>query len=193
MRTTTLGAAPALVWTLALTACSDAKAVSPPVTNAPAAVTASAVESAQPSAGAAARPDNAAAAKPTRPRASIIAFTDAHKQTREFIGYYRSIKLTPEQERIKVAALSALPAPCCAKFTLATCCCPCNMSKAVWGMAAWLITEKGQSVEQVRQAAVDWLAFINPNGFSGEACLKGGCNRPAAHDGCGGMNETHLL
>lgn len=126
-------------------------------------------------------------------RSSVLQFTDAARQTKEFIGYYRSIKLTPEQERVKVEALSALAAPCCSKFTLATCCCPCNMSKAVWGMAAWLITEKGHGVEQVRQAAVDWLAFINPNGFSGEACSKGHCNRPTAHDGCGGMNEAELL
>ncbi len=123
----------------------------------------------------------------------VLQFTDAARQTKQFIGYYRTIKLTPEQERIKVEALSALAAPCCSKFTLATCCCPCNMSKAVWGMAAWLITEKGQGVEQVRQAAVDWLAFVNPNGFSGEACTKGRCNRPTAHDGCGGMNEAELL
>lgn len=126
-------------------------------------------------------------------RSSVLQFTDASRQTKEFIGYYRSIKLTPEQERIKVEALSALPAPCCSKFTLATCCCPCNMSKAVWGMAAWLITEHGQGVEQVRQATVEWLAFINPNGSSGDACEKGRCNRPTAHDGCGGMNEAELL
>lgn len=124
---------------------------------------------------------------------TAIAFADAAAQTKEFIGYYRSIKLTPEQERIKVEALSALAAPCCSKFTLATCCCPCNMSKAVWGMAAWLITEKGQGVEEVRQAAVDWLRFINPQGFSGKACSNGGCMRPTAHDGCGGMDEAHLL
>lgn len=125
--------------------------------------------------------------------ATTIVFTDAKAQTRKFIGYYRSIKLTPEQERIKVEALSALAAPCCSKFTLATCCCPCNMSKAVWGMAAWLITEKGQGVEQVRQAATDWLQFINPGGFSGEACSNGGCKRPTAHDGCGGMDEADLI
>jgi hypothetical protein len=124
---------------------------------------------------------------------AAIAFTDARAQTKQFIGYYRSIKLTPEQERIKVEALSALAAPCCSKFTLATCCCPCNMSKAVWGMAAWLITEKGQGVEQVRQAATDWLQFINPSGFSGEACSNGGCKRPATHDGCGGMDEADLI
>ena len=131
----------------------------------------------------------AAQARPGR----AIAFTDAKAQTKKFIGYYRSIKLTPEQERIKVEALSALAAPCCSKFSMATCCCPCNMSKAVWGMAAWLITEKGQGVEQVRQATTDWLRFINPNGFSGEACSNGGCQRPTAHDGCGGMDEAGLI
>lgn len=134
-----------------------------------------------------------AAAEPRSKGPRVIEFTDARKQTREFIGYYRTIALTPEQERIKVEALSALAAPCCAKYTLATCCCPCNMSKAVWGMAAWLIVEKGQDVEQVRQAASEWIKFINPNGFSGEACFKGGCKRPTQHDGCGGMDESELL
>ncbi len=122
-----------------------------------------------------------------------LVFTDVRTQAREFIGYYRSIKLTLEQERMKVEALAALPAPCCSEYTMATCCCPCNMAKSVWGMSAWLITEKGYGVEQVRHAAVDWIAFINPDGFSGTACSKGGCRRPFEHDGCGGMNESDLL
>lgn len=123
---------------------------------------------------------------------SDLEFTDARSQARQFIEYYRTIQLTPEQERVKVAALAALKAPCCSKFTLATCCCPCNMSKSVWGMAAWLITERGYGVEQVRQAAVDWLEFINPSGFSGTSCFEGGCSRPFEHDGCGGMNEAQI-
>lgn len=193
MRTMTLRALPVVLWTLAVAACGEARAVPPPANEVPAATPAAFAEPAPPSAHAPEARSEDTGTKRSRPQRSVITFTDARKQTREFIGYFRSIKLTPEQERIKVAALSALPAPCCAKFSLATCCCPCNMSKAVWGMAAWLITEKGQGVEQVREAAVDWLAFINPNGFSGEACFKGGCKRPAAQDGCGGMDEAHLL
>ena len=122
-----------------------------------------------------------------------LAFTDAHAQTKQFITYYRSITLTPEQERIKVEALASIPAPCCSKFSLATCCCPCNMSKAVWGMAAWLITEKGADAGQVHQAALDWIHFINPKVFSGEACSNGGCNRPSAEDGCSGMDDSAVL
>jgi len=126
---------------------------------------------------------------PARP----LAFTDARVQAKEFIAYFHSIQLTPEQERIKVEALTALKAPCCANYTMATCCCPCNMSKSVWGMAAWLITEKGYGVEQVRQAAVDWIGFINPGGFTGDSCFTGGCARPFDHNGCGGMKESDLL
>lgn len=122
-----------------------------------------------------------------------LVFTDVRAQAEEFIGYYRSIKLTPEQERIKVEALSTIPAPCCSEYSLATCCCPCNMAKSAWGMAAWLITEKGYDAGQVRQAALDWIEFINPDGFTGTSCSKGGCMRPFAHDGCGGMKESELL
>lgn len=194
MRTTAAWGLLVMGSTIGLAACSDAKATPPPA-SAPA-VTNVAFAAPAPSAVPASSPGSSAAARTTKKAASqapVIKFTDARKQTREFIGYYRSITLTPEQERIKVEALSALPAPCCAKYTMATCCCPCNLSKAVWGMSAWLITEKGQGVEQVRQAARDWVAFINPNGFSGGACFKGGCKRPNAQDGCGGMDEAELL
>jgi hypothetical protein len=141
----------------------------------------------------AAGPGVAAQVETKKPAGPGLVFTDARTQAKEFIAYYRSIKLTPEQERIKVEALAALRAPCCSEYTLATCCCPCNMSKSVWGMSAWLITEKGSGVAEVRQAAVDWVAFINPNGFTGDTCPTGGCNRPFEHNGCGGMKEFDLL
>jgi hypothetical protein len=132
-------------------------------------------------------------AEQTNPASEDLVFADARAQAKEFIGYYRSIKLTLEQERIKVEALAALPAPCCSEYTMATCCCPCNLAKSVWGMSAWLITEQGHGVEQVRQAAKEWIAFINPNGFTGGACSDGGCRRPFEHNGCGGMNGSELL
>jgi hypothetical protein len=142
---------------------------------------------------AAAGTGGASEADPSGPVATDLVFTDARAQAREFIAHYRSIELTYEQEQIKVQALAALPAPCCSEYTMATCCCPCNMAKSVWGLSAWLITEKGYGVEQVRQAAVDWIEFINPHGFTGTACSKGRCPRPFTHDGCGGMKESDLL
>ena len=120
-----------------------------------------------------------------------LTFHDVAAQTREFIGYDGSIQLTPEQEAIRVEALSAIPAPCCSDNSAATCCCPCNMAKSVWGLSKYLITEKGADVAQVRQAAQDWFRFINPTGFSGDTCYIGGCNRAFKDNGCGGMNEHH--
>ena len=42
-----------------------------------------------------------------------IRFTDVQKQTRQFMGWYETIKLTPEQDAVKKEALGAIPAPCC--------------------------------------------------------------------------------
>jgi len=125
--------------------------------------------------------------------ASLPAFTGSREETARFIEYYRTIALTPEQERVKVEALSAIPAPCCAENPLATCCCPCNMAKAAWGLSAWLITEKGFGVDQLQEATRTWLAAANPDGFSGDACHSGGCSRAMRHNGCGGMNESQVL
>lgn len=41
-----------------------------------------------------------------------IEFVDAAAQAREYIGYYHSIPLTPEQEKTNDAALGTLRAPC---------------------------------------------------------------------------------
>lgn len=120
-----------------------------------------------------------------------IELHDVEAQTQEFIGYDDAIELTPEQEAIRVEALSALPAPCCSDNTAATCCCPCNMAKSTWGLAKYLITEKGAGVEEVRQAARDWHRFINPAGFSGDVCYTGGCNLAFKDGGCGGMNKDN--
>lgn len=120
-------------------------------------------------------------------------FTGDRAETERFIRYFHTIELTPEQERVKVEALSTIPAPCCADNPLATCCCPCNMAKAAWGLSAWLITEKGYGVDEVNQAARDWLAAANPGGFTGNACYTGGCGRPIDENGCGGMDDRRVL
>jgi hypothetical protein len=120
------------------------------------------------------------------------AFTGSLDEIKSFIGFYHSIRLSPEQERLKVEALSAMSAPCCSKYSLATCCCPCNMAKAAWGLAARLITEKGYTAEQIRLAEASWLKQVNPAGFSGDSCFTGGCTRPMRANGCGGMKEESI-
>ena len=107
-----------------------------------------------------------------------IEFTDAFAQTRLFHRYNRSIVLTREQDRVMREALLDLPAACCSDRPAYTCCCQCNMAKAWWGLAKHLIADRGLDGPQVREAVIEWLRFINPNGFSGDACYTAGCNRP---------------
>jgi hypothetical protein len=109
-----------------------------------------------------------------------------------YIAYSHDIRLTPAQEQTKQEALQAIPAPCCASFSIATCCCPCNLAKSVWGLSNQLIAEQGLGVEAVRAAAKAWIAEMNSEGFGGDACFRGGCNRPFHEDGCGGMSEADL-
>lgn len=125
--------------------------------------------------------------------ASPVEFTDVAKQTRQFIDYYHSIKLTPEQELVKAQALSAIPAPCCSDKSVHTCCCPCNMAKSWWGFSHHLIANEGFGAEEVQAAVEEWIEFINPDGFTGDACYTGGCLRPFHRNGCGGMNEGHVV
>ena len=132
-------------------------------------------------------------ASATGPGGGPDVFTGSLDEIKAFIGFYHSIRLTPEQERLKVEALSAMSAPCCSQYSLATCCCPCNMAKAAWGLAARLITEKGYGAEQIRQAEASWLKQVNPQGFSGNSCFTGGCSRPMRANGCGGKKEETVV
>jgi hypothetical protein len=120
-------------------------------------------------------------------------FTGDRAETERFVAYNRTIELTPAEEAVRVQALVRLPAPCCKNFTAATCCCPCNMARATWGLAKHLIAEQGLGAVEVREAVGEWQRKINPGGFSGEACFNGGCGRAFRHDGCGGMVEGELV
>ena len=122
-----------------------------------------------------------------------IEFTDVEEQTREFIAYNSSIKLTPGQELVKRQALSQIPAPCCSDNSAYTCCCPCNMAKTWWGLANHLIANEGYGANEVQAAVDGWIDFIGPKGFSGNACYKGGCSRPFHRNGCGGMSEKQIV
>lgn len=123
-----------------------------------------------------------------------LVFHDVEAQTHQFMEWEQSIQLTPEQEAVKKAALEALPAACCGENSAYTCCCPCNLSRTVWGLSQHLIAERGYSAVQVREAVQDWLAFINPDGFSGDVCpTRGGCQRSFADGGCGGMNPNQVV
>ena len=135
------------------------------------------------------------ASVPESPQASgndTVKFTDAHRQAAEFIAYDNSIVLSPEQKKVMDEALSSIPAPCCAQYSIATCCCPCNLAKSTWGLSKSLIANQHANVTQVRAAASAWLQFTNPDGYTGDACFTKGCNRSFERNGCGGMDEGHI-
>jgi len=125
--------------------------------------------------------------------ASGIVFHDVKAQTRQFMEWEREIRLDKEQEKIKKAALTAIPAPCCSDKSAYTCCCTCNMSRSIWGLANYMIAKQGADATAVRAKAKEWIAYINPNGFSGKACYTGRCQRPFRQDGCGGMKASQLV
>jgi hypothetical protein len=122
-----------------------------------------------------------------------IVFKDVAVQSRQFIEWHSTIKLTPEQEAVKKAALEALPAPCCSDNTAYTCCCQCNVSRTVWGLSQYMIAKQDATAEQVREKVRAWVKFVNPAGFSGKSCYNGGCARKFGNDGCGGMSAGHLV
>lgn len=120
-------------------------------------------------------------------------FKDVEAQTREFIRYYNEIKLTPKEQKIKERALTTIAAPCCDKYSAFTCCCVCNLSRSIWGLSNHLIRNGKYTSEELRGAVLKWIAFINPRGYSGDACFTGGCGRPFRFNGCGGMKEENLV
>ncbi|MFQ5743899.1 MAG: hypothetical protein ACE5HV_09965 [Acidobacteriota bacterium] len=120
-------------------------------------------------------------------------FKVPRQQAKEFIGYNRSVILTPRQERVMRAALFGMQASCCKEYSAYTCCCTCNLSKTVWGFSKHLIANEGYGAKEVRAAVKQWIHYINPEGFSGNACFSGRCNKPFKSDGCGGMKESNLI
>ena len=124
---------------------------------------------------------------------SKIRFEDVEGQSREFMQWERTVKLTPEQEAVKKAALEAIPAPCCNDNSAYTCCCSCNVSRTIWGLSNYLIAKQSADAETVRNKVSEWIAFVNPAGYSGKICYTGGCPRPFHKDGCGGMNANQLV
>ena len=86
-----------------------------------------------------------------------------------------------------------IPAACCADNSAYTCCCPCNLSRTVWGLSAWLITERGADADTVRSEVERWYAAVNEGEFPGNTCYTaGGCGKPFAEGGCGGMHPGHV-
>lgn len=122
-----------------------------------------------------------------------LKFTDVKVQTAEFIGYNSSINLTPAQEKLKTDVLSKIPAPCCSEYSIATCCCPCNLAKSVWGLSKYAIVNLNYDAKQLNDAVLEWITFTHKKGHTGDACSKGRCGTSFAEDGCGGMRDTEIV
>ena len=109
------------------------------------------------------------------------------------IAYDAEIELTAEQEEIKRAALTPIPAPCCSDRSAYTCCCQCNLGRAWWGLSKVLITEHGQGAADVQANVERWIGNLRPQGFAGNSCYTGRCSTAAKHDGCSGMNPNRIV
>ena len=118
---------------------------------------------------------------------------DVKARTPEFIAWSRTILLTPLQEKTKLQALGSIPAPCCKEYSIATCCCPCNLAKTVWGLANHAVARLGYDAAQTKALVLEWIRVTNKAGYSGNACNRGGCSRPFAANGCGGMKENDVV
>ena len=129
----------------------------------------------------------------SRADAAEVRFHSVEAQSRQFMRWHAEIRLSPAQEAVKKAALGSIPAPCCSDNSAYTCCCTCNISRTIWGLSQYMIARQGASAEQVRAKVREWIAFINPKGFSGSACYRGGCPRPFSEGGCGGMDGGNLV
>jgi hypothetical protein len=118
---------------------------------------------------------------------------EVRAKAEKHIDDWTAIPLNAAQEQVKARALKAIPAPCCSEYTMLTCCCPCNLAKSVWGLSHDLIAKRGYTSAQVKREVLLWLEFVNPAGFTGNACFKGGCGRQFSRNGCGGMESTELI
>ncbi len=121
-----------------------------------------------------------------------FAFTSPDEDTQRFMAWYESIELSDAQEQVMKDALVPLPAPCCSDNSAYTCCCPCNLAKTWWGLSKHLIADRDAGAEEVRGTVEAWFERVNPDGFSGDICGTGGCNRAFKHNGCGGMSAARV-
>lgn len=119
-------------------------------------------------------------------------FSDPETDAERFMAWHAEIELTEAQEQVMKDALGPMPAPCCSDNSAYTCCCPCNLAKSWWGLSKHLIAERGADVETVRSTVQEWFDRLVPEGFSGDICGTGSCNRAMRDNGCGGMSAGRV-
>jgi hypothetical protein len=96
--------------------------------------------------------------------------------TQMFIDWYNTIGLTQAERMLRDDALAPFVAPCCDEYPMSTCCCECNLSRSIWGLCAYLISEYGYSIDQLRVAALQWSRFIRPDYYVAQALEEAGRN-----------------
>ena len=94
--------------------------------------------------------------------------------TQQFIDWYNAIYLTAAQRALRDRTLKPLVAPCCDEYPMSTCCCEGNLSRSIWGLSAYLITEKGYTRDQLQAAILQWVHFIRPDYYVATALEKEG-------------------
>ncbi len=131
---------------------------------------------------------------------------------RTFADWYYDIRLAPDEVIQLQRALAPVATPCCDDTTVVRCCCEksgkiCNLVRSARGLAAWLIQKKGFSVEETREAVVQWLKFAHRDYYVAKAlaergispsryglttrgtCYRQQCEIPLRKGGCGGMSS----
>ena len=128
-------------------------------------------------------------------------------------AWYNLVPAAEEDARYR-EALEGLVAPCCDDNTMFVCCCEqggqaCNIVRSGKGLTAQLIldAESDYTVEQIREAVLQWLRFarpdyylaaeleardIDPEGYgltTYGSCYRGMCAVAISQGGCGGMDE----
>jgi hypothetical protein len=104
-------------------------------------------------------------------------------------SYDDTLELTPRQQQLAAEALDRLPSFCMRGQSAASRCCGCNLGRATWGLAKYLLVVKGYSVQQVRAGVDAWQASVNPKGHGDHACPSAHCYLAFRENGCGGMHR----
>ncbi|MFO8034378.1 MAG: hypothetical protein R6U88_04335 [Candidatus Bipolaricaulota bacterium] len=123
--------------------------------------------------------------------------------------------LSPGEMEVVLELLDPLVAPCCDDYDLPGCCCEgsdllCNLVRTARGLAAHMAVEGEFTVEEMRDAVLEWLQFVHGDYYVAAdladqgvdveqygitthgACYRGLCEAPLTEGGCGGMHELKI-
>lgn len=128
----------------------------------------------------------------------------------KFAEWYDEIDLSSSEAKTLHQALFPIRTPCCDDTQLVQCCCEksgqiCNLVRSARGLAAWLIQQRGFSVNETAAAVRTWITFAHRGYYLAKAlskqgisparyglttkgsCYRSECDLPLQSGGCGGM------